>query len=394
MDADPTDLDAGLRLAAAYRGAGQRGRASATVAGLAEQYPDDLGVMVLRGLIAEDVEDHATARMSYQAVLDAHPGAELRARVEQRLALVRRAELRAEVRAALAREAELAQTTPDPTRVGVFPFAYEGADAQWQPLAVALAQLLATDLGVTGRITIVERLRVHALLNELELAERSRVESSTAARGGRLLGSGHVVQGRVRVEGGERVTVDAAVVEVLEPGAEQANPVTAQDVMERLFDLEKQLAFDVHAELGIQLTPAERERINERQTESIEALLAFGRGLQAMYAGDFQQAEQSFAEAEEIDPSFTMASVERVEVQVVASAPPTTSPDLPSVTQRLAQQRQAVQQVQSTGPIPSPSQVLTTLGTSERSVVAEVTGQDRVGQVTLLSLILRPPGEE
>lgn len=392
MDADPTDLEAGLRLAAAYRGAGQPARASATVAVLADHHPDDLGVMVLRGLIAEDAEDYATARASYQAALDADPGAELRAQVEQRLALVRRAELRAEVRAALAREAELAETTPDPSRVGVFPFVYEGADRQWEPLAAALAQLLATDLGVTGRITIVERLQVQALLRELELAETDRVQPGTAARGGRLLGSGHVVQGRVRVDDGDRIDVDVAVVEVLEPGSEQVDPVTARDAMDRLFDLEKQIALDVHAELGIQLTPAERERINERQTESIEALLAFGRGLQALYVGDFQQAEQSFAEAEEIDPSFGLASVERVEAQAVVAAPPAPPADLSSVTQQLAQQRQAVQQVQSTGPIPSPSQVLTTLGAPERSVLAEVTGQDRVGQVTLLSLILRPPG--
>jgi TolB-like protein len=392
--ADPSDREAGLRLAAAYRGSGQPERASATVADLAARYPDDLGVVVMRGLIAEDVGDYTTARTAYQTVLDADPGAELRARIEQRMAFVRRAELRAEVRTALAREAELAQTTPDPSRVGVFPFVYEGADSQWEPLAVAVAHLLATDLGVTGRITIVERMRVQALLNELELAEANRVEASTAARSGRLLGSGHVVQGTVRVDDGEQVAVDAAVVDVLEPGVEEVDPVTEQDAIDRLFDMEKQLAFDVHAELGIQLTPAERERINERQTESIEALLAFGRGLEAMYVGDLQQAEQSFAEAEDIDPSFTMAAVERAEVQTVAAAPPTPPPDLPSMTQQLAQQREAVQEVQATAPIPSPSLVLTSLATSERAVLAEVTGQDRVGQVTLLSLILRPPGQE
>lgn len=394
LEADPADLDTGRRLAVAYREEGRTAEASAVVARLAELYPDDLGLLVMRGLIAEDAGDYPTARSSYQDVLDRDPGAELRDRMEQRLAVVRRAELRSEVRAALAREAELAQTSPDPSRVGVFPFVYEGTDPQWEPLAVALPQLLATDLGVTGRITIVERLRVQALLDELELGETGRAEAASAARSGRLLGSGHVVQGRLRVEADDRVAVDAAVVGVLQPGAEEVDPVTARDVVERFFDLEKQLAFDIHAELGIQLTPAERERINERQTESIEALLAYGRGLQAMYAGDFRAAEQSFAEAEELDPSFTLASVERAEIQPVVDAPPAPPPDLPSATQQLAQQRQAVQQVQSTGPIPSPSQVLTTLGTSERSVLSEVTGQDRVGQVTLLTLILLPPGEE
>ncbi|MDX1492914.1 MAG: CsgG/HfaB family protein [Longimicrobiales bacterium] len=391
---DPEDLETGLRLAAAYRGAERYDEAAVLVDRLALVYEDDLGLLVMRGLIAEDIGDLGVARASYQQVLGANPGRELRTQLEQRLAVVRRAELRADVRGALAREAELAQTTPDPARVGVFPFVYEGSDPTWEPLAEALPQLLATDLGVTGRLTVVERLRVQALIDEMQLAEANRIETATAARSGRLLGSGHVVQGRLRIDDGQQVAVDAAVVEVLGPGAEGVDPVTAQDVLDRFFDLEKQLAFDLHAELGIQLTPAERERINERQTESIEALLAFGRGLRAANQGNFQQAQQSFQEAQELDPSFSMAAEEGLEVQVLASAPVTPPPDVANVTQQLAQQRAAVQQVQATNPIPSPSQVLTSASSSERSVVAEVTGQDRVGQATLLSLILRPPGNE
>ena len=270
---------------------------------------------------------------------------------------------------------------------------WEGVDATWEPLALALPALLATDLGVTGRLTVVERLRVQALLDELALGESGRVAPSTAARSGRLLGAGHVVQGRFRIEDGQRIEIDAVVVEVLAPGAEQVEPLALQDVMERFFELEKQLAFDIHSELGIQLTPAERERINERQTESIEALLAFGRGLEAVDAGNFTLAEQNFAEAEELDPQFAMAETQLVEVQIVnaAAAAATAVPaaSVPSAA-ALAQQRQAVQQL-TAAPTSVPASVLQALGQQERSVLAEVTGQDRVGQVTLLELILRPP---
>jgi len=390
MTSDPDDLESGLRLAAAYRGVERFDDGFALIARLSERYPDDLGVLVLTGLLAEDTGDFTAARAAYMTVLERDPGQALREQIGHRLPIVRRAELRADVVTALAREAELAQSSPDPATVGIFPFAYEGGDPIWEPLALALPDMLATDLGVTGRLRIVERVSVQALLAELALGESGRVVPASAARGGRLLGAGHVVQGRFRIDGGERIEVDLAVVEVLAPGAEQVDPVAAQDLIARLFDLEKQLAFDIHSELGIQLTPAERERINERQTESVEALLAYGRGLQAVDLGDFTLAEQSFAEAEELDPQFTLAETQLAEVQAVSAATAVAPADVPSA-QALAQQRQAVLQLTS-APTSIPNQVLQDLTQPERAVLAEVTGQDRVGQVTLLELILRPPG--
>ena len=391
MASDPSDLESGLRLAAAYRGVERFDAGVALVTGLADSYPGDLGVLVLTGLLAEDTGDFASARIAYEAVLDGDPGRALRAQIGQRLPAVRRAELRADIVATLAREAELTETLPDPATVGIFPFVYEGVDATWEPLALALPALLATDLGVTGRLTVVERLRVQALLDELALGASGRVEPSTAARSGRLLGAGHIVQGRFRIEDGQRIEIDAAVVEVLAPGAEQVQALALQDAMERFFELEKQLAFDIHSELGIQLTPAERERINEHQTESVEALLAFGRGLQAIDVGNFTLAEQNFAEAEELDPQFAMAETQLAEVQIVNAAAAAAVPaaSVPSAA-ALAQQRQAVQQL-TAAPTSVPATVLQALSQPERSVLAEVTGQDRVGQVTLLGLILRPP---
>ena len=63
---------------------------------------------------------------------------------------------------------------------------------------------------------------------------------------------------------------------------------------------------------------------------------------------------------------------------------------LSGVTQQLAQQRTAVQSLQPPA-TSAVSQILQTLGTADRSVIAEVTGTDRVGQVSLLRLILLPP---
>ena len=388
----PDDLELGLLLGMAYREQGRVEDARALVTPLLADAPDDPGLLVLSGLLAEDAGDWAGARAAYQYVLTTDPPGALRGQVEERLEVVRRAELRASVRAALAREAEVAQTIPDPTTVGIFPFVYEGDDPTWEPLALALPQLLATDLAVTGRLTVLERIQVQALITELQLAEAGRVDPATAARSGRLLGSGHVVQARFRVDDSQTLGIDAAVVEVGAPGAEQVDPVAAEDLLERMFELEKQLAFDIYAELGVALTQAEREAINERQTESVEALLAFGRGLAAADAGDFALADQSFAEAEAIDPGFSQATTQRQEVQQTQSAsvqPPTA---LASSAQTTSLQQQAVQQI--TAPPPTAPQPIPTSGVGghQRSVISEVLGQDRIGQVILLELIFRAPG--
>src|SRR5690606_21419623 len=205
-----------------------------------------------------------------------------------RLPLLARRELEAAVRNAVAREAELAGTQPSATRIAVFPFHYEGADPELRPLGRALAGLVTTDLSQVQRLTVLERARVQLLLDELALAESGYVDPATAARGGRLLGAGRIVQGRI-AGGADGVRLEAAVVRVATGEAPPA-AVREQDELRRLFDMEKRLVLALFESLGVQLTAAERERVNRRPTESLQALLEYGLGLEAEDAGDFARA--------------------------------------------------------------------------------------------------------
>ncbi len=392
---DPGDVEAGLRLASGYRDAGRIDEARGLVATLTEFAPDDPGLAVMQGLLAEDAGEYDAAVGFYQSFLDSGAGGSLRTEVERRLEAARVEALRADVRDALSREESLAQTAPDPATVGIFPFVFEGADPQYEPLALVLPELLTTDLGITGRLTVIERTKIQTLLDELQLGESGRVEEATAARGGRLLGSGHIVQGRFRMREATRVDVDASVVTVGPPGQEFIDPLEAEDEIERFFELEKRLAFGIYDELGVQLTPAERELVNERQTESIEALLAFGRGLAAADAGDFGQARQHYADAAALDPSFALART-RLNRATMLSIPP---PALRMAGQIARQahrigSRQAAVRLLTNAPASMRQRVLASLGGQKRAVLAELLGQDRVGQAILLELVFRGPGEE
>ena len=162
--------------------------------------------------------------------------------------------------------------------------------------------------------------------------------------------------------------------------------------MGRLFELEKQLALDLHAELGIDLTAAERARINERQTENVQALLAFGRGLAAQDAGDFEQAEAHFGEATRLDPGFGLAQAKRTQsIRSAAARQVSAARAMQSQAARLTQQRRMVQRLQAS-PASVRQRVLASLGQKQRAVIAELLGQDRVGTAILLELVFRAPG--
>jgi len=74
-----------------------------------------------------------------------------------------------------------------------------------------------------------------------------------------------------------------------------------------LFDLEKQLALSVYAGAGVQLTAAERERVLQRHTDNVQALLAFGDGLAADDSGRYAEAVAAFERSLEADGGFDLA---------------------------------------------------------------------------------------
>jgi len=87
-----------------------------------------------------------------------------------------------------------------------------------------------------------------------------RTAYATRARGRSARASTALATRRERAE--KLMELDAAVVEVGAPGAEQVDPVTAEDALEQMFEMEKRLAFDIYAELGIELIDVRVKRID------------------------------------------------------------------------------------------------------------------------------------
>ncbi len=299
--------EAQVALGAALRAAGQRDSARAVLERTAAANPKNGAAALYLGLTYEDLGDFGKAGAAYRSYLATGTSPTIKRQVRARLALVERQQLDAAIRNAVSQERTLARTTPEPRTVGVFPFVYAGGDSTLQPLSRALSALLTTDLGQTDRLRVLERTQVQALVDEIKLSGSGLVDPATAVRSGHLLQASRIVQGRVG-GGQSSLQIAAAVVPVGGATSGRPTPVEAQNTIAHLFDMEKDIAFGLYRTMGIELTVAERERVSHRATENLQALLQFGWGLQAEDAGRWQEAEQYFARAVQLDPKFNLAA--------------------------------------------------------------------------------------
>lgn len=374
---DASDLYAMLRLGAAYRSTGRLQEAGSLLECALALDPAHPATLLSLGTVSEDLGRYRAALRYYQQYMTVGESKEVKAQLEKRFSLLQHKGMVESVRESLAQEEELSKTTPEVHSVGVFPFEVRGGSEQFAALGRAMAEMVSTDLSQVDRVTVLERVRVQVLLDEIRLSEGGFVDETTAARSGRILGAGRIVQGWL---GGseELFQLSAAVVDV---GPEQGrvDPLTEQGAMEGLFEMQKELVFSLFDRMAIDLTPAEIERINQRPTQSLQALLAYGRGLTAMDGGEFEAALRHFMEASRLDPDFGAARQTARSAEAAAEAETTSTEQLAEAGMEEAPQDGSVDEAGTMVP-PPPT----------RQPQAEATGTDGLGRLPFLINLFFP----
>jgi len=384
----PTDAGALLRLGAAYLDQDRPEDARSVLERAAANAGDDPLVRLYLGMAYEELERWEEARAAFEEVLAEADDPSLREAAEERLPLMRRRALEDEVRATLSNEQALSDRPPTRGTVAVYPFLFTGDDEELGPLGTALAELVVSDLSQVDRITVLERLRVQLLLDEMELADGGYVDPATAARPGRLLGAERVVRGTITEEA-DRLRVLAGLVEV-ETGQEPET-VEDDDALRNFIDLEKRLVLAFLDAMGIELTASERELVLERPTESLDALILYGRALEAEGGGDFGEAAQLFEAALEADPGFDGAQAGAQRTGALASAGSVT----PAGAASAFHPRLPPSPAQGIQPVDFQALEILIPTPGGRDPVAEVIGSEGLGPAPArVELILRPPSRE
>lgn len=271
--------------------------------------PDDPKVLFYLGLASEQVGRSEAALKLFGQFDEVPEDSKYHTLMEGRYEWLAKKRAREDARELVAQEqnrpADVTEDV-DPNVIAIVPMEYQGGDDQFEPLGRGLAEMLTTDLANVGRLQVVERIRLQAILDELELSRSEYVDQATAPRVGRLLGAGRLVGGAYLVADEEiRLQVTLADVATGERSPQLENQRASLD---DLFALQTKVAFSIVDQLGVDLTPQERASIQEVPTQDIQAFLAYSRGLMEEDRGNYGAAVQHYQEAHEIDPDFQQAA--------------------------------------------------------------------------------------
>jgi tetratricopeptide (TPR) repeat protein len=254
----------------------------------------------LEGLGRED--QAIKAYKKYVSVLETDPFREV---IVGRLDWLIRKQIVREVQLALKNENKL-QITDFPERsIAVLNFISLSEDPQWEPLRKGLAEMIITDLTQVAELTVIERLRLNTLMDELRLGSTSLVDENYAPRIGKLLGARYMIKGSYMVLPDLKMTIDASVFKVEEMFLQ--NTINFEGNLSRLFKMEKELVLRILDYFGISLSLKDRKRLLTIPTENMLAFMNYCWGLDHEDRGNYRKAREHYKRALEFDENFQMA---------------------------------------------------------------------------------------
>ncbi len=218
---------------------------------------------------------------------------------------VRSAAADSAVKEAISRERELQAADIPSNTVGVLPLRVVSADTSYASLGFGIAALMAGDLARTDRLVVVERLRLDAVLRELDLVQRGRVDTASGPRAGRLVGARRVIVGDLAIQSSGALQLGSRIANAASGTVDGA--FTGSSTIRQIFDVEKTMVLRILEVLGIPLSPAERRAMERRQTQNLGALVAFSNGVRAEAGRDLERAANFYDAAARLDPGFVEA---------------------------------------------------------------------------------------
>jgi TolB-like protein len=393
--ASPGDTDTATRLGIAYFLAGRHEDSRRTLGSAIEAGATEGAAYLYLGLANEELEDYVAARAAYDRYLRVGTSSRVTGEIRGRLALVARKELQQQARVALQQERVLSDQPPTPRTIAVLPFRMSGLSEELQPLQTALADMIITDLGLSNALQSLERVRVQSLVDEMLLTQAGFTTQETGARMGRMLKAEHVVQGSITGAGNE-IIVGATVLGT--ESRQTRGEVSQSGVVDAIFDIEKRVVFGILDALNIQLTASEREAITNNRTSNLVAFLTYGRGLQALDRGDYNEALSQFRQSTSADPGFGAARAQQVETQLIGDASVTTPDQIGAVgmleiSPTGAELTDIVNQV-NFSPAATLSQQTQAVTAQVRKPATEQTNTSSLGQAqtATIRIIITPPG--
>lgn len=175
--------------------------------------------------------------------------------------------------------------------------------ATYDPLQEGFASLMGHYLGGATGLKVVERERIRWLLDELALQRDSAVvDQESAVRAGKVLGAHAVLFGSYLVHG-KTMRLGVRLVKV-----ETGEVLLSEHLFGKpadFFELIERLSLEIAGAIN---TSLDRAGVEERRdTDSLDAMLAYSEGLRLVEEERFEDARARFEQALAHDPTYTRA---------------------------------------------------------------------------------------
>ena len=193
---------------------------------------------------------------------------------------------------------------PERITLAVMYFTNRGGAEEWDWLRKGLADLLITDLASSDRLLLVERERMQAVLKELKVSEAGAIDKAVAIKAARIAQVDAALFGSYQVTGDE-IEIEAHIVDLETASVRRVEWVKGK--ASEVHEVEKRLAGQIIANLDVKLTELERERLKRLQTDSVDAMARFYRGLDRYDRGDYPHAFAGFRAATSKDRAYVRA---------------------------------------------------------------------------------------
>ena len=270
------------------------------------------------GMALEQNRKYEQAIDAYEEFSALNDSPEIGYQIKARLAHLRNQHLIQSAKQAVQAADQIDLTTIPEDKVAVYYFELLPGRDDLVPLQKAITALVISDLEKVRGISVVPRLQLQRMLDQMRLQQDSVFNQETKNRVGRLLGVANVCAGTIEGLADLDLRLSATVVKVRAGDIEAAS--VQQGAESDFFDLQKSMSFDILDALGVRPTERQKRVLNRRATESLSALIAYGRGLAANDKSDFVAAEQYFKLSLKEDPTFQLALRELDYVRLLAEA--------------------------------------------------------------------------
>ncbi len=274
--------------------------------GAQTKIPHDGTVILYLGMIAENKKDYKTAADLYGKYLAANKNSSMAPQIRGRLLYVQNEQMRHDVDDAIKSEKSLATETGTGKTVGVLPFTVpQKSSDDVRALADGMAAAMWYDLSTVKELQVVERLKMNYINDELQASSTGFTAKDSGPRFGKIVRAQNLVTANLNSPAPEKLDMQGGLINTTAGSYSPA--YNTQDQFSKAISVQKQLTLAVLDSLGIKVTGSALRDLKKAPTDSYNAFLAFGHGVEQFDRGEYALADNFFKEAARIDPSFGLA---------------------------------------------------------------------------------------